>query len=92
MPNKSHIQITPEKIKLLAEKYISPREAEFRELITSKFPNAGEGLALMAAFMSQQLESHPGNYDQLADDLFNFVIDSLANRDYHENPNSHENN
>jgi hypothetical protein len=86
MSNPSHIQITPDKIKRLADKWITPREAEFRELIISTFPNAGEGLALMAAFMSSQLQSHPGNYDQLADDLFNFVIDYLANRDYTENP------
>jgi hypothetical protein len=78
------IMTTKEKIMELATKYLAPKEEAFKQLIMTNYPDAGEGIAMMAAFLSQQLEDDPQT-QHLSDALFNFMCSYLVTRDLMEN-------
>lgn len=80
---KKQVLATKEKIMELAIRYLAPKEEAFKELIMTNYPDAGEGIAMMAAFLSQQLENDPQT-QALSDMLFNFMCSYLVTRDLME--------
>jgi hypothetical protein len=90
MPNPSHIVLTNEKAIELIQKYLAPHEDTFMTFLEQTFPDAGLGCAVMAGCLANQINPEWEQMKELRDMLFNFVVEYVANRDFHENPNSQE--